>query len=311
MSETPSKKRKQPEDGNSDSEDEKVAKTPAALIPGVAPPLPTIPECELRINRLLADHNLQPMAPPPTDRPIRIYADGIYDLFHYGHARALLQAKNLFPNVYLLVGVCNDELTHRMKGKTVMNDQERYEAVRHCKHVDEVVENAPWVLDPEFLALHQIDYVTHDAAPYAASGVSDVYAFLKESGRFIPTERTEGISTSDLIMRIVRDYDDFVRRNLARGYKRQDMNVSFLKEKQIRLMEVGDRVDHKLDEIQSNIETNVSNLTGNIEKWAGKAETLLDEFMMLFRKNGLRRINALVQDGLQKLTGKNKQSSSS
>ncbi|KAL9540724.1 hypothetical protein MBANPS3_009526 [Mucor bainieri] len=172
--------------------------------------------------------------PPPIGRPVRIYCDGICDLFHFGHAKALEQAKKAFPNVYLLVGVCSDAETHKRKGKTVMTDLERYEAVRHCKWVDEVIPDAPWFVDQEFLDSHQIDYVAHDAEPYQSKESGDVYAFVKDQGRFFPTERTDGISTSDLITRIVRDYDAYLRRNLERGVTAKELNISFLKERKIK-----------------------------------------------------------------------------
>lgn len=121
-----------------------------------------------------------------TGRPLRLYADGIFDLFHFGHAKQLQQCKQAYPNTILLVGCCNDEMTHSLKGRTVLSDEERYESLRHCKWVDEVIESAPWVLDDAFLEKHQIDYVCHDALPYGdASGEADsgdVYKRIKEMG---------------------------------------------------------------------------------------------------------------------------------
>ncbi|KZO91777.1 hypothetical protein CALVIDRAFT_488624 [Calocera viscosa TUFC12733] len=144
--------------------------------------------------------------PVPEGRPVRIYADGVYDIFHFGHALQLRQAKLSFPSVYLLVGVCSDTLVNQHKSPACMNHAERCESVRHCKWVDEVVPEAPWVIDDAFLEKYKIDYVAHDEEPYKSLTLDDVYAHVKELGKFLPTRRTPGISTSELLERIVSQY---------------------------------------------------------------------------------------------------------
>ncbi|KAE9454832.1 hypothetical protein C3L33_13276, partial [Rhododendron williamsianum] len=160
-----------------------------------------------------------------------------------------------FPNAYLLVGCCNDEVTHKYKGKTVMNESERYESLRHCKWVDEVIPDAPWVINQEFLDKYNIDYVAHDSLPYAdTSGAGkDVYEFVKAVGKFKETKRTDGISTSDIIMRIVKDYNQYVMRNLDRGYTRKELGVSYVKEKRLRVNMRLKKLQEKVKEQQEKV----------------------------------------------------------
>ncbi|XP_075264465.1 uncharacterized protein LOC142356437 [Convolutriloba macropyga] len=199
--------------------------------------------------------------------PVRVYADGIYDMFHFGHARALEQAKKLFPNTYLLVGCCSDSMTHSYKGMTVFSDVERYESLRHCRWVDEVITDAPWVVTQEFLDKHNIHYVAHDALPYsdATGQANDVYDFVKKMGRFKETKRTEGISTSDIILRIIRNYNDFVLRNLKRGYSRKDLGVSYLKEQRIRasndMKQLGKRFKEQRLKVTDRVKKRVAGVT--------------------------------------------------
>jgi len=226
------------------------------------------------------------------DRPVRVYADGIYDLFHAGHARQLQQCKRLFPNVYLLVGVCSDELTHERKGRTVNNEWERYENVSHCRYVDEVVRNAPWTLDEEFLAKHRIDFVAHDEDPYTigtSDDTDDVYTFIKKSGRFCSTLRTEGVSTSDLITRIIKNYDHYIRRQLSRGITGKELKVSKFKEATLKTSMAVDKTVDKIKEKTTEI----------WHEWQERRDQFFSTFVVAYGNHNRRRIEntGLDSDG--------------
>ncbi|XP_040863784.1 choline-phosphate cytidylyltransferase 2 [Glycine max] len=242
---------------------------------------------------------------PPQDHPARVYADGIYDLFHFGHARSLEQAKKSFPNTYLLVGCCSDAVTHKYKGKTVMTEDERYESLRHCKWVDEVIPDAPWVINQEFLDKHKIDYVAHDSLPYAdTSGVAnDVYEFVKAVGKFKETQRTEGISTSDVIMRIVKDYNQYVLRNLDRGYSRKDLGVSYVKEKRLkvnrRLKTFQEKVKEHQEKVGVKIQTVAKNVGMHQNEWVENVDRFVVGFLEMFEES-CHKMGTAIRDQIQK-----------
>ena len=65
----------------------------------------------------------------------------------------------------------------------------------------------------------------HDPTPYPCGDIADVYATIKESGMFRPSKRTEGVSTSDIILRVIKYRDDFMRQALEK-YTPENLHIS-------------------------------------------------------------------------------------
>lgn len=186
-------------------------------------------------------------------------------MFHMGHAKVLEQAKKMFKHVYLIVGVSGDDETWRLKGKTVMNEDERRDTVWHWKWADEVIMPWPWIITLDFVEKHNIDYVAHDDVPYNSAGSGDIYATIKEAGKFLATQRTEGISTSDIIMRIIKDYDKYIWRSLERGYSAKELGISETKAFRVRLKE---RI--------------IPGIRQTFSKWRKNSSIFIDKFVSQF-----------------------------
>lgn len=137
-------------------------------------------------------------------REVRIFMDGAFDVMHYGHMNAFRLGRSL--GTYLIVGVNSDESITKCKGPPLMNDEERLTMVEGCKFVDEVVPNCPYVMTSEYLdyifKTYDVDYVVHGDDPCIVDG-KDVYASAKRRGRYRSIPRTEGVSTTDIVGRML------------------------------------------------------------------------------------------------------------
>ncbi|KAJ1522227.1 hypothetical protein ONE63_002535 [Megalurothrips usitatus] len=134
-------------------------------------------------------------------RKVKVWSDGCYDMVHFGHANSLRQAKALGD--YLIVGVHNDKDISIHKGPPVFTEQERYKMVRGIKWVDEVVESAPYIPSPDTLDQYDCDFCVHgDDITMTADGL-DAYHLLKSAGRYREVSRTAGVSTTDVVGRML------------------------------------------------------------------------------------------------------------
>jgi cytidyltransferase-like protein len=129
----------------------------------------------------------------------RVYVDMVADLFHGGHVQFLRQARDLGDE--LIVGVHSDETVEGYKRRPIMTMQERMAVVAGCRYVDEVLANAPLVLDEQWLTTHRIDLVVH-GDDFDLAKATMMFGVAMEKGIFRTVPYTPGVSTSDLLERL-------------------------------------------------------------------------------------------------------------
>jgi ethanolamine-phosphate cytidylyltransferase len=138
-------------------------------------------------------------------KKVRVYMDGCFDMMHYGHANALRQARGLGDE--LVVGVVSDDEIKANKGPPVMSMDERVVMVSSVKWVDEVIEDAPYAINEEFMnklfTEYNIDYIIHGDDPCLLPDGTDAYAHAKAAGRYKQIKRTEGVSSTDIVGRML------------------------------------------------------------------------------------------------------------
>ncbi|CAJ2671078.1 ethanolamine-phosphate cytidylyltransferase-like [Trifolium pratense] len=138
-------------------------------------------------------------------KPIRVYMDGCFDMMHYGHCNALRQARALGDQ--LIVGVVSDDEIIANKGPPVTPLHERLIMVNAVKWVDEVIPEAPYAITEEFMKKlfdeYNIDYIIHGDDPCVLPDGTDAYAHAKKAGRYKQIKRTEGVSSTDIVGRML------------------------------------------------------------------------------------------------------------
>lgn len=127
----------------------------------------------------------------------------VADLFHYGHITFLKNIKNKYK-CNIIVGLHTDEDVMKYKREPIMTYNERKIVLESCKYVDNVIE-CPLNINLEFLKLYNIDIMihAHDIEEH------EKYKFLwgKMGDKFIREDYTKGISTTDIIKRVIDRYN--------------------------------------------------------------------------------------------------------
>lgn len=134
---------------------------------------------------------------------MKIYCDGVFDLFHYGHINHFKKIKEMYPNSHLMVGILNDNVSKDYKRLPFYNEKIRVKFIKACKYVDSYLENPELIMSENFFKKYNIDFVAHGFSCINDSlKQKDFFEYPMKNKKMIILDYTEGISTTKLINNI-------------------------------------------------------------------------------------------------------------
>jgi cytidyltransferase-like protein len=135
---------------------------------------------------------------------MRVYIDGIFDLFHYGHLESFRKCKEIDNNVYLIVGVIGDKVAEKYKRLPIIIEDHRYSIIKSISYVDKIVKNSPLIITKKFMDKYQIDLVIHGFLNKEdANKQDDFFKYPKSVNKFHEIEYCRETSTTEIINKIV------------------------------------------------------------------------------------------------------------
>ncbi|KAL6940769.1 hypothetical protein ACO0QE_004685 [Hanseniaspora vineae] len=104
----------------------------------------------------------------------------------------------------LIIGIHNDkDIMHNKNGHPVMHEEERYYHISQVRWCTAIFKDAPYVTEPSVMDSQLCQYVVHGDDIVLDANGEDCYTKVRKVGRFKMVKRTEGVSTTEIIHRIL------------------------------------------------------------------------------------------------------------
>jgi cytidyltransferase-like protein len=132
---------------------------------------------------------------------MRIYCDGIFDLFHKGHLEHFKKIHQYFKKpIHLIVGIISDKVAINYKRKPVFNENKRLKIIESILYVNETFITDTLVLDEKFFDEYKIDYIVHAFnVPSDKNKQTTFFEYAIKANKFIEIDYNVGTSTTKII----------------------------------------------------------------------------------------------------------------